>query len=262
MHVLLPPSETKRAGGDGAALALDALALPGLRAAREAAIDALVALCADEEAAAKALKLSARQRGEIATNLVVREAPTMPAVDRFTGVLFDALDAGSLDEGARGWLSSHALIQTALLGPVRASDPLPAFRLSAGHRLPGLPTPVRHWSAAAASALGEELDAFALDLRSEAYRALAPLPAETSSVYVRVVTESTDGAVRALNHFNKKAKGQLARALAETRCTARDVAELTEWGAEAGFAFRAAEADGEVLLVARDDAPAARARAA
>ena len=96
MKILLPPSETKRSGGDGAPLDLGALALPGLGAKRHEVIDALVDLAGDEEHARKVLKLSPKQAGDVAHNRMLRSAATMPAVDRYTGVLYDALDAGSL----------------------------------------------------------------------------------------------------------------------------------------------------------------------
>ena len=53
MLVLLPPSETKRPGGSGAPLDIGRLAFPTLRAPREAVVNALVALSADEDAAAR-----------------------------------------------------------------------------------------------------------------------------------------------------------------------------------------------------------------
>ena len=213
MLLLLPPSESKRPGGSGAPLDVSVLAFGALAPLRERALDALVALSEDPAEMTRVLKLTARQAGDVEANRAVRTAPTMPAVDRFTGVLYDALDAASLDGSARAWLGSHAAIQTALLGPVSALDPIPAFRLSAGHRLPGLPPVKRHWADDTARALTDG-SRFVVDLRSEAYRALGPVP---GSVYVRVVAAGEDGAVRALNHFNKKAKGQLARALAQTR---------------------------------------------
>ncbi|MGO2097665.1 MAG: peroxide stress protein YaaA, partial [Candidatus Microbacterium stercoravium] len=157
-------------------------------------------------------------------------------------VLYDALDASTLDGRARAWLGAHTVIQTALLGPVSALDAIPAFRLSAGHRLPGLPPVKRHWADDTARALTDG-SRFVVDLRSEAYRALGPVP---GSVYVRVVAAGEDGAVRALNHFNKKAKGQLARALAQTRPEIDSADALRDWGAAAGFVFERA---GEDLLL-------------
>lgn len=235
MLILLPPSETKRAGGVGPAWDPQRQALPALAAEREAVIDALVALSSDPDEAARVLGLSARQLGEIAVNAALRTSASMPAVDRYTGVLFDALDATSLDTAARRWLRTHAMIHSAPFGPVGALDPIPAYRLGAGVSLPGLAPLRRHWATAVTAALADAAPAFVLDLRSEAYVALGPVPASVGSAYVRVVTRGDNGAVRALNHFNKHAKGALVRRLALTRPRIASRAAFLRWAADAGL---------------------------
>lgn len=247
MLVLLPPSETKRAGGRRTPLDLDRLALPVLRPQREAVVGALVALSGDADAAARVLKLSPRQLGEIEINAALRHGPTLPAVDRYTGVLYDALDPASLDTAARRWLGKHVLIQAAAFGPVGALDKIPAYRLGAAATLPGLPPLRRAWAAAVTAALAEHPAPFILDLRSEAYVALGPVPSTTPAAYVRVVTSGDDGQVRALNHFNKAAKGALTQTLAEQRPAVRSIQGLLRWAADAGVALEPGSA-GELLL--------------
>lgn len=248
MLILLPPSETKRPGGRGRPLDTRTLALPALRPVRDAVIDALVALSADEEAAARVLALSARQRGDIAANAALRTAPTMPAIDRYTGVLYDALDAASLDAAARRWLGAHVMIHSAPFGPVGALDPIPTYRLAAGAALPGIPPLRRHWAGPVTDALATAAPAFVLDLRSEAYAALGPVPAGVASAYVRVVTVGDDGAMRALNHFNKHGKGALVRALAASRPRIASAAALLRWAAQHDLEMRRNGA-GEIELV-------------
>ena len=248
MLVLLPPSETKRPGGEGMPLDLDALFLPALRAPRETVIDALVALSADEDEAARVLKLGAKRRHEVADNAVLRTSPTVPAVDRYTGVLFDALDAATLDASARSWLGRHVAIHSAPFGPVGALDGIPAYRLAAGTSVPGLPALRRVWADATRDALERAAPGFVLDLRSEAYAALGPVPAGVPSVYVRVVTEGDGGAVRALNHFNKHAKGALTRALAASGAQVDSLDDLLVWAGREGWIIRP-QAAGEVSLV-------------
>jgi uncharacterized protein len=248
--VLLPPSETKRPGGRRTPLDPGALALPGLRGIRERVADALVALSADPETAARVLKLGPTQRDEIAVNAALRHAPTLPAVDRYTGVLFDALDAASLPAPARRWLGGHVLIHSAPFGPVGALDAIPAYRLPAGVAVPGLPPLRRLWADAVTAALAEHSRGFVLDLRSEAYVALGPVPEARPSAYVRVVAAGPGGEVRALNHFNKHAKGTLVRALAEDRPRVRHPRDLVEWGSSRGIAL--AWGDGRIVTLRAD----------
>jgi len=249
MLILLPPSETKRSGGSVRPLDLGALALPQLTPQREQVLAALEALATDAEASARVLKLGVTQLHEVDHNARVRTAPAMPAVDRYTGVLYDALGAASLDASARSWLSRHVLIHSAPLGPVGALDRIPTYRLGAGTSLPGIPPLRRLWSGAVSDALARAGAPFVLDLRSEAYAALGPVPAAVASAYVRVVSEGEGGAVRALNHFNKHAKGALVRRLALERPRIRSREGFVRWADAAGLRVREG-APGELELFA------------
>jgi cytoplasmic iron level regulating protein YaaA (DUF328/UPF0246 family) len=196
-------------------------------------VRAVQALARDADAAALALRLGPTQLGEVAHNRAVTRSATMPAVDRYTGVLFDALDASSLPPNARAYLAEHVVIHSAILGPVGALDPIPTYRLSHDSRIPGLRLK-QHWAAASTMALASH-SGLILDARSEAYAALGPVPGRASSVFLRVVTETQDGRRRALNHFNKHAKGELVRELALSLCILDSVDSLVEWGASRGI---------------------------
>jgi cytoplasmic iron level regulating protein YaaA (DUF328/UPF0246 family) len=248
MKILLPPSETKRPGGDGAPLDLEALALPALHPQRSVVVEALVDLAADDEASRRVLKLSARQLGDIEHNRALRSAPTMPAIDRYTGVLYDALDAATLSTASRRWLAAHVWIHSAPMGPVGALDPIPAYRLAAGTSLPGVAALRRHWADATTEAIAAEEPTFVLDLRSEAYVALGPVPDSVPSAYVRVVTDD-EGGPRALNHFNKKSKGLLVRALAEARPKIGSRRSLRNWAEKQGIVLRDGTDAGTLELV-------------
>lgn len=208
-------------------------------------IDALIELSQNPAEARRVLGVSERQLDDIAHNAALREAPTMPAVDRYTGVLYDALDAETLAAPARRWLKQHVWIHSAPFGPIGALDAIPTYRLAAGRSIPGLPALRRHWAAATSEAIAAESPSFVLDLRSEAYVALGPIPASVPSAYVRVVTDEG----KALNHFNKKAKGELVRALAENRPRARSLAALLSWAAEHDIRLRESGVAGVVELV-------------
>lgn len=217
---------------------------------RQIVLTALEALSADPSRAAQVLKLGPTQLHEVAVNAVVRTSPTMAAVDRYTGVLYDALDAGSLDPAGRRWLGAHVLIHTAPLGPVGSLDRIPAYRLGAGAALPGAPPLRRLWSAPVSQAIAGMSPAFVLDMRSEAYAALGPVPASVRSVYVRVVSRDGNGAARALNHFNKHAKGAFVRALAEHRPRIGSLCALRSWAEGRGWTLREGSRPGEVELFA------------
>jgi cytoplasmic iron level regulating protein YaaA (DUF328/UPF0246 family) len=210
--VLLPPSETKHPGGDGAPLDLAALSAPELTPLREQLVDTVVTLAADIPAARAALGLSPAQDDEIARNAVLRSSPTMPAIERYTGVLYDALDIRSLTRAQRRRADARLAVGSALFGVLRADDAVPAYRLSAGSSLPGLPTLRSLWKPVLTDVLAG-IDDLVVDLRSGAYAELAPVP---GAVTVQVLSERPDGTRAVVSHFNKAHKGRLARLLATT----------------------------------------------
>lgn len=226
--LLLPPSETKSDGGSRVSTNIQPDD-PQLRAIGEKVRDDLIALSSgDAELAAKALKISARQaEKELARNRQLRDAEVKPAAQRYTGVLYDALDAGSLDDAARQWLDSHVLIQSALYGPVSAGSAIAAYRLSYNSKLPGASLRER-WSEAVTAYLSEHQGPI-LDLRSKGYVTLGPLPEDRDdAVWADVVEALPNGEFRSLNHFNKRAKGLLVRKLAERHDRITSLEELRE----------------------------------
>lgn len=233
MILLLPPSETKRAGGDGPPLNLDALGSSKLTPLRDELVDELVILAADRPASRRALGLTARQDGEIDRNAGLRIAPTMPAIDRYTGVLYDALDVASLRGAEAARARARLTVGSALFGLLRADDPIPAYRFSAGSKLPGRPTLATRWRPLLEPVLVDlAADQLVVDLRSGPYATLGRLP---GAVKVAVVAENTDGRRTAVSHANKAHKGQLARALAATRSEPADAAAAAAVARRAGM---------------------------
>jgi uncharacterized protein len=231
--LLLPPSETKRDGGDGPSLQLEALSHPALGTVRKALADELVELAADAAASRAALGLSAAQDAEIARNAALWTSPTMPALHRYTGVLYDALDVQSLRGAAAGRARARLAVGSALFGLLRADDPVPAYRLSAGSTLPSGATLAARWK----PVLERELAAIAagelvVDLRSGSYAALGRAP---GAVTVNVLAERPDGSRSVVSHFNKAHKGRLARLLAGSRAEPSDAAGVAAIARRAGL---------------------------
>ncbi|UGQ13988.1 peroxide stress protein YaaA [Yinghuangia sp. ASG 101] len=233
MLVLLPPSEGKASGGSGPVLDLAGLSLPELTAARERVIDSLVTLCeGDETKALEMLGLGPKLRGEVLRNLEVREAPTLPVSELYTGVLYDALGLGTLDRATARRAERCLLVFSGLWGALRPADRVPPYRLSMGVRLPGLGALPGLWRAAMDKALPELAgEGLVLDLRSSAYvpawRPAGEVAARTATV--RVLHERVvDGVTRrsVVSHFNKATKGRLTRQLLVAGAEPADPAEL------------------------------------
>jgi cytoplasmic iron level regulating protein YaaA (DUF328/UPF0246 family) len=181
---------------------------------------------------AAALHLGPTQLFEVTRNRELGKSRLLPAIERYTGVLFDGLEVPSLSADARAFAARHLVIHSALFGLLGANDPVPAYRLSHDSRLPELSLK-KTWRAAISTALSAR-DELVLDLRSEAYVELGP-PVGPSAFFLRVVTAGVDGQKRALNHFNKKGKGELVRAIAQAGIDHDNVASLLDWAAATGI---------------------------
>lgn len=236
MLVLLPPSEGKATGGDGPAVELGGLSLPGLTEARAAVLEELVALCSeDEDKAAEVLGLSPGLRGEVAKNAGLRKAPTRSAGEIYTGVLYDALGLATLSAAARRRAGRSLLVFSGLWGAVRTGDRIPSYRCSMGLRLPVAGPLGAYWRGPMAEVLPEAAgDGLVLDLRSAAYasawRPKGELARRTATV--RVLQAETQ---KVVSHFNKATKGRLVRALLEAGVDPKDPGQLVGALRDLGF---------------------------
>jgi cytoplasmic iron level regulating protein YaaA (DUF328/UPF0246 family) len=214
--ILLPPSEGKAAPRRGQPLDSSSLAFPDLRGPREKVLAALVEVSTtDPDAAAAVLGLGPTQADQVVRNAGLLAAPSARADRIYTGVLYDALDLGSLDAAARRRATRWLVIMSALFGAVGPQDRIPAYRLSGDTRLPGIGTVNAFWR----SHLGAVLDEAAgsglvVDLRSSTYAAFwRPGPALAPRVAVVRVLHEVGGRRQVVSHFNKATKGRLVRDL-------------------------------------------------
>ncbi len=243
MLIVLPPSETKATGGDGPALDPGRLSFPELNPVRKRIAADLLALPPEEMQSI--LGLSDRLFGEVEANLELLDSPTVPAIHRYTGVLYDALDAATLDDAA----CSRLAIGSALFGVIGAGDPIPRYRLSGGTKLPTTvgttPTMKARWGTVITEALAGA-DDLVVDLRSGVYQQLGPVP---GAVTVRVESVQPDGSRKVVSHFNKHYKGQLARVLAQSGEVAGGAMEVAGIADAAGLVVEVGTAKKETLTL-------------
>lgn len=239
MLILLPPSEGKTEPRRGKPLDLDALSFPSLVPARRRVLDALVALCeGDPAAAARALDVGSTQLDLVDLNARLRDAPTARADRVYAGVLYDALGIETLTPSARRRATGRLAVTSSLFGLVRAADRIPAYRLSGGTSLPGLGPVAALWRGQLGGAVTEAVGTGLLvDLRSSTYAAFWRPPAELAPrvATVRVLHE-LNGRRQVVSHFNKATKGRIVRALLEDGRDPRSPRKLADVLTELGWA--------------------------
>lgn len=206
MLILLPPSEGKTAPVKNRPLDFNQLLFPELSGERRTVIQELQAVSSLSNAH-EVLKVGASLHEEIAANQHLLDSPVAPAWKVYTGVLFDALDYGSLTDVD----DDVALVFSALFGVTRLSDELPTYRFAATAKLPGIGNIGTWWR----ERLTDQLDDFAggpiIDCRSGTYKTFwktPPLRTATVDVFQRV-----EGELKVVSHWAKQTRGYVARAL-------------------------------------------------
>ena len=225
MLILLPPSEGKTAPETGPVLDLEALSSPVLHRTREQLLNALVRLSSTKRAA-EILGLGPQQAADIERNARLREEPTAPAIEVYTGVLYGELDWAGLDEAAQERGRETLAIASALFGLVRPHDQIPAYRMSGSVTLPRLGTVASRWKPVVPRAIEELADGrLVIDMRSGTYVALGAAP--TGSVTMRVLTDK-GGKRSIVSHSNKATKGRIIGQLLAEGVEAKDVESLAD----------------------------------
>lgn len=230
MLILLPPSESKAPPARrGRPVDVGGLSFPELGPTRERLLDALVATSGAPDALAR-LGVGPSLADDVARNVRVRELPARPALEVYTGVLYDALDAATLSPAARRRASSRLVIASGLWGALRPTDRIPPYRTGIGAHLVGTPALESLWRAhlpaTLAAAAGPR--GVVVDCRSSSYQA-AGMPAGLGdrTAVVRVLRE-TDGRRSVVSHAAKHTRGLVARELLASGVDPRTPADLAE----------------------------------
>ena len=237
MLILLPPSEGKAVGSRGRPLELDSLSFPELGPVRERVLDALAAASSRPDA----LGVLGAPKGaadRVAANVHLRTEPTLAVRDLYTGVLYDALDLGSLDAPARRRAGRRLVVVSALFGALRPGDRVPSYRLSMDVDLPGVGPLAPAWREPLDGVLpGAAGRGLVVDLRSSTYQAAWRPAGELAerTVAVHVVRDGPGGRT-AVSHMAKHARGLVARHLL---ATGADPATPEDLVAALGPAFEA-----------------------
>jgi cytoplasmic iron level regulating protein YaaA (DUF328/UPF0246 family) len=194
--VLLAPSEDKAPGGACGRLP----ETPAQRWVRERLV--ALAKAGSPEALKKAFDVKDlaldKARTEALDLASVRATPLLPALARYSGVAFQALDAASLPPEA--W--TRVFVLSNLRGLVRGDEPVPPYKLKLG-ALPGLKA---HWRKALTPLLEALPEGPVWEL----------LPGDAAGLLgtwarPRHTVEILDARGKAISHFSKKYRGLVAR---------------------------------------------------
>ena len=246
--VLLPPSEGKSPGGKGRPLRLDRLSFPDLTPTRDRMIDAVIrAMSASTATRTKLLGVTGATLADATTaDRALRTAPTMTAIERFTGVLYDELDVATLSTRDRRRLDEQVVIFSGIFGLLTPTDAIPDHRLKMNVTLPSIGKVATAWRAPITDALVD---------RARKATVWNLLPGEHAAAWKPAAVGTPDGpaamfSVRfvdegqpsrgsrtftTVSHWNKLLKGALVRFVLATG--ADEPAALTRFTHPEGYVY-------------------------
>jgi hypothetical protein len=223
--ILLPPSEGKAGGG----------AKPGWRpsngdfgrAFAKQRAELLAVLESLGGGDAKLLGVGGRNLEEAQrANLSLLGSPTLPAHQRYTGVVWDHLAPSTMTAAVRRRASESVLVISGLLGLVGFDDPVPDYKLKIGASLPTVGKLATWWREPLSKALNARLAGHhVIDLLPNEHRA-AWTPTPDAYASLRSVT-FVEKSGKVAGHDAKAAKGLLARHLLESKSAPDDA--LRAW---------------------------------
>ena len=224
LFILLPPSEGKAEGGSTGKPWRESSGACGkhLTAQRKALVDRLHALKGgDATLLGVKGKHLVRARD---TNSSLRGSPSLPAYQRYTGVVWDHLDIASLTALQRDRALSNIIVISGLLGAVGANELVPDYRLKMGARLAPFGLLSRWWHDELSAMLNKKFKgAVVVDLLPQEHRAAFTLDTDIVAKHIVVAINEKSGMLG--GHDAKAAKGRLARHLVQTCTSSSQVAK-------------------------------------
>jgi cytoplasmic iron level regulating protein YaaA (DUF328/UPF0246 family) len=135
---------------------------------------------------------------------------SMKAIQRYTGIAFDYLNYEELDITSQNYIDNHVILFSNLLGPIRASDLIPEYKLKQGEAVNDINVD-KFYNEYSASLVEDYLrDEEILDLRAVFYdKFYKPKKAYTTLKFIK------NGKV--ISHWAKAYRGIVLREIAKAR---------------------------------------------
>lgn len=213
--ILLPPSEGKAADGNNQKWS------PGsgsfgrqLGRSRRAVLDSLMAIDGGDS---RLLGVSGAHLERARTaNTQIIGAPTLPAWQRYTGVVWDHLDPTTLSATSKRRAHESIVIFSGLLGLVGFDDHIPDYKLKMGASLPDIGKLSTWWRPSLSAALNTWLQGrVVIDLLPQEHRAAWQPDLDLGTRHLTVTFINESG--RTIGHDAKAAKGQLVRHVLDSK---------------------------------------------
>lgn len=201
LRILIPPSEGKTPGGEGKPLRR-------VKAPVKEMIERLTTFEGNWE------KLLGVKGGAMAAaieaNRNLLRTATMPAIQRYTGVVYQGIDYSSLENASQVFFDRHVRIVSAIFGLVEPQRPIPDYKL----KIEKLEA-ADYWHPLIARELS---DCLVIDLLPQAHKKAVSYK---NGIEVEFFVEKS-GKKKSAGHFGKLIKGRFVRWLCENKVESKE----------------------------------------
>jgi len=139
IKILLAPAETKVCGGTEVPFCAENFSFPSLFDKRKVVFDEYESLV--QQSTLEELKKWFGLKNEKEVKKYqesLKNKPSMKAIQRYTGVAFDALDYNNLSEKSKAYIDKNVFLFSNLFGPICANNLIPDYKYKQGSKLPAL----------------------------------------------------------------------------------------------------------------------------
>ncbi|SVE14764.1 uncharacterized protein METZ01_LOCUS467618, partial [marine metagenome] len=146
-------------------------------------------------------------------NQDIFNSPCAPAIERYTGVVYEHIDWLSLSEKSKKYMEKHVIIFSGLFGMLTPLTPIPDYKLKMN-----VLSLQHHWNPILTEALQNEKSI--IDLLPQVHRkAYQPNKKNVTPVDFLIINK---GKKTAAGHFGKAVKGEFIRYMSENNVTSVD----------------------------------------
>ncbi len=213
MKILLAPAETKKSGGEEKEFHEDNFSFSSHFEKREEIFEIYENLLKHSSIEELKVWFGLKNEKEVTRyKESLKNKPSMKAIERYTGVAFDALDYENLSTKAQTYVDENVVLFSNLFGPIKANDLIPDYKYKQGAKLPNTNVEKfynEHFSELLDDELGEEI----IDIRAGYYEKFY----KVKKANVLTFKFIKDGKV--VSHWAKFYRGKLLQAIANSNIT-------------------------------------------
>ena len=133
MKILLAPAETKKEGGENTPLNTNIFFYS------EEIINSYEALVSSASIEELSLWFGLKKLSDVEKyKRSIKDLPTIKAIERYTGVAFEALDYSNMDNESQKFVDENVMLFSNLFGILKADDLIPEYKFKQGAILPNV----------------------------------------------------------------------------------------------------------------------------